>query len=204
MTILIGFPAATIPNDMAECMRLDGESVSILHPDDFFAGNYNTQDKFIVTVVRDLDLRQRVIDTLDARGLGRATFVSSRALVIPNVVLEPGVFVGPFSSIFSYSHIGRDCIVSPYCMISHKVRLGENCLLHPSTSIAGTVTIGKRCTFGLRSAVLDLINICDDVYVGGASTVTKSIDKPGCYVGNPARRTIRDKDFLSIDTVKIK
>lgn len=204
MITLIGFPTATITNDMAECMRLDGKSVSILHPDDFLNSKYDPQDKFIVTVVRDLDLRQRVIGTLDSRGLTRATFVSSQALVIPNVVLEPGVFVGPFSSVFSHSHIGRDCIVSPYCMISHKVQLGENCLLHPSTIIAGTVTIGKGCTFGLRSAVLDLINICDDVYVGAASTVTKSIDKPGCYVGNPARRTDRDKDFLSIDTVKIK
>jgi UDP-3-O-[3-hydroxymyristoyl] glucosamine N-acyltransferase len=204
MIKLIGFPEATVTIDMSGCIRMDGHSVDTIHPDDFFAGKYDAHDIFIVTVMRELELRQQIIRELNVRGLSRATFVHSTAIVDPSAVIKPGTFVGPFASVFCQSHIGYDVIVGPYSMVSHKVSIGDGTLIHPGTMIAGTASIGNNCTMGLRSTVLDQVAICDDVSIAGGALVNKDITISGCYVGAPARKIARETDFLALDNLQVK
>ncbi len=50
--------------------------------------------------------------------------------------------------------------------------------------------IGNNVSIGTNSTVLP-IKICDNVVIGAGSVVTKDIDEPGIYAGNPAKK-IRD------------
>lgn len=204
MIKLIGFPEATVTIDMKGCIRMDRYSVDIIHPDDFFAGQYNTTDIFIVTVMRELELRQQIMLELNVRGLPRETFIHSTSIVDPSANIESGTFIGPFASVFCQSHIGHDVIVGPYSMVSHKVRIGNGTLLHPGSMIAGTASIGNNCTMGLRSTVLDQVSVCDDVSIAGGALVNKDITIPGCYVGSPARKIAREIDFLALDNLQVK
>lgn len=204
MIKLIGFPEATVTIDMAGCIRMDGHSVNVLHPDDFLAGEYDVHDIFIVTVMRELELRQQIIRELNVRGLPRETFIHSTAIVDPSATIDPGTFVGPFASVFCQSHVGYDVIVGPYSMVSHKVQIGNGTLLHPGSMIAGTASIGNNCTLGLRSTVLDQVKVCDNVSIAGGALVNKDITNPGCYVGAPARKIARETDFLALDTLQVK
>lgn len=203
MIKLIGFSQATLTNDIAGCIR-PALQVEVIHPDDFFSKKYNDTDEFIVTVVRDLDLRSQIIQEIDRLNLNRATFIHPTAIIDSTATVKSGTFVGPFSSVFCRAVVGQDCIIGPYSMISHQVSIGNSCVLNPGTIIAGTVTIGNNCTFGLRSTVLDQLTICDGTFLGGGSLINKNIDVPGCYVGSPARRISREEDFLAIDKSKIK
>jgi UDP-3-O-[3-hydroxymyristoyl] glucosamine N-acyltransferase len=56
--------------------------------------------------------------------------------------------------------------------------------------IAGSTNIGKYCLLGIRSTVIDKLEICDNVVVGAGSLVTKNITAPGNYVGSPARKVL--------------
>jgi UDP-3-O-[3-hydroxymyristoyl] glucosamine N-acyltransferase len=203
MIKLIGFKQATLTNDIAGCIKTSTD-VEIITPEDFLAGQFDLTDEFIVTVVRDLELRKNIIKIIDESKLKRATWIHSTALIDSTAQIQPGTFIGPFSSVFCQTQIGKDCIIGPYSMVSHQVILGNSCLLHPGTMIAGTVTVGNCCTFGVRSTILDKINICDEVYIGGGSLVNKNIEIAGCYVGSPARKIARQTDFLAIDTAQIK
>jgi acetyltransferase-like isoleucine patch superfamily enzyme len=52
--------------------------------------------------------------------------------------------------------------------------------LWKSTNIGNNVSIGSNAT-------ILAVNICDNVVIGAGAVVTKNIDKPGIYAGNPAR-----------------
>ena len=67
--------------------------------------------------------------------------------------------------------------------IAHNVILGENSAIAASCAIAGSTTIGKNLQMGGLSGILGHLNIADNVLIGAHTLITKSINKPGNYVG---------------------
>ena len=67
--------------------------------------------------------------------------------------------------------------------IAHNVILGENSAIAASCAIAGSTIIGKNLQMGGLSGILGHLEIADDVLIGAHTLITKSIDKPGNYVG---------------------
>ena len=67
--------------------------------------------------------------------------------------------------------------------IAHNVILGEHSAIAASCAIAGSTTIGKNFQMGGLSGILGHLNIADNVLIGAHTLITKSIDKPGNYVG---------------------
>lgn len=67
--------------------------------------------------------------------------------------------------------------------IAHNVHVGEHSALAAQNGVAGSTVIGKRCMFAGQVGVDGHLTICDDVIVGGKSTITKDITQPGFYVG---------------------
>ena len=67
--------------------------------------------------------------------------------------------------------------------IAHNVIIGENSAIAASCAIAGSTVIGKNLQMGGLSGILGHLEICDDVFVGAHTLITKSIKKPGKYIG---------------------
>ena len=67
--------------------------------------------------------------------------------------------------------------------IGHNVHVGAHSAFAGCVGIAGSARIGRRCTIGGGSVVLGHLEITDDVHVGAATVVTKSIRRAGEYVG---------------------
>jgi len=67
--------------------------------------------------------------------------------------------------------------------IAHNVILGENSAIAASCAIAGSTIIGKNLQMGGLSGILGHLEIVDDVSIGAHTLITKSINKPGNYVG---------------------
>ncbi|MBS1665959.1 MAG: N-acetyltransferase [Bacteroidetes bacterium] len=115
--------------------------------------------------------------------------------------LADQVFVGPFVEIQKGVSIGKKTRIQSHSFICSLVTIGESCFIghgvmfindrfsngkaagHPDlwkpTSIGNNVMIGSNAT------ILP-ISICDDVVIGAGSVVTKDIQAPGFYAGNPA------------------
>jgi acetyltransferase-like isoleucine patch superfamily enzyme len=47
--------------------------------------------------------------------------------------------------------------------------------------------IGNNVSIGSNATILP-VNICDNVVIGAGSVVTKNIEEPGIYAGNPAKK----------------
>lgn len=67
--------------------------------------------------------------------------------------------------------------------IGHNVRVGRHTAMAGCVGVAGTATIGAHCTLGGGAIVLGHLALGDHVNISAATTVSKSISKPGHYTG---------------------
>lgn len=119
-----------------------------------------------------------------------------------------GTFVGPFVEIQKSVSIGCRCRVQSHCFICELVTIGDDCFIGHGVMFVNdlfrsggpamgdktkwcSTQIGNRVSIGSNATIL-AVSICDNVVIGAGSVVTKNIDQPGIYSGNPARfrRTI--------------
>jgi len=110
---------------------------------------------------------------------------------IGKVVIEDNVEIGANTCIdratLGETRICKGVKLDNQIQIAHNVFIGEDTVIAAQVGIAGSTKIGKRCMIGGQSGIVGHINICDDVIIGASVGVSKSIDKPGIYIGYRAR-----------------
>jgi len=112
-------------------------------------------------------------------------------------------FIGPFVEIQRDVVVGARCKVQSHAFICELVTIGDDCFIghgvmfindvfatggpaRGDKSLWRSTKIGSRVSIGSNATILP-VSICDDVVVGAGAVVTKDINKPGIYAGNPAR-----------------
>lgn len=196
---LIGFEQSTITQEAYFFLRpeFSGDIVT-LSPDEFIALDNKDQYQYFVAFTLDIDKRVEVIDIIESLQLDCIRYMHDSCVCYTDditQVLGRGSFVSPFSTLLRDSHVGHHCIIETYCLVSHYCDIGDNVLLHSGTLIAGRTRIGANSVFNFKSGALNALDICGNIEVGACSTVTKSIDNPGYYVGSPARRLSDRRTF---------
>ncbi len=110
---------------------------------------------------------------------------------IGNVIIEDDVEIGSNVSIdraaLGSTIIKRGCKIDNLVQIAHNVILGEDTVISAQTGISGSTKIGKHCILAGQSGLVGHIEIGDNVVITAQSGVSKSILKPGYYLGSPAR-----------------
>lgn len=112
-------------------------------------------------------------------------------------------FIGPFVEIQRNVTIGENCKIQSHSFICELVTIGKNCFIGHGVMFVNdlfkrgkpaggdisqwkSTDIGNNVSIGSNATVLP-VSICDNVVVGAGAVVTKDIDKPGVYAGNPAK-----------------
>lgn len=98
-----------------------------------------------------------------------------------------GVFILPGCTLDMNVTIEDNVLMNTGCIIAHDSRVQEHSFLSPGVVIAGFVNVGKCCNIGINTTIIDNIIIADKIQTGGGTVVIQDLDKPGLYVGNPAR-----------------
>lgn len=192
---LIGYPESTITQEAKFFMSQEfAGDIEIVSPEEFLASNNNNENySYGVAFTLDEELRQRVIDVIEAANLDCIIYIHDSVTRFfsdehAREFVGAGTFVSPQSTMLMGSKLGKHCIVETYCLISHYVEIGDNTQLHSGVMIAGKTTIGKNCMFNFKSTVLNALTIGDNIELGAMSCFTKNVEEPGKYVGTPARR----------------
>jgi acetyltransferase-like isoleucine patch superfamily enzyme len=112
-------------------------------------------------------------------------------------------FVGPFVEIQKDVTLGNRTKIQSHTFICELVNIGDDCFIghgvmfindlfqkggpaQGDKSLWMPTNIGNHVSIGSNATILP-VNICDRVVIGAGAVVTKNIDKPGIYVGNPAK-----------------
>ena len=118
--------------------------------------------------------------------------------------LDDNVFVGPFCEIQKGVSIGRNTKVQSHSFICELVTIGSDCFIghgvmfiNDQFSSGGPAqgnkelwketVIGNNVSIGSNVTLLP-VKITANVVIGAGSVVTKDINEPGVYCGNPAKR----------------
>ncbi len=114
-----------------------------------------------------------------------------------------GTFVGPFVEIQKGATIGKRCRIQSHAFICELVSIGDDCFISHGAMFINDLfanggpaggnqdlwrptKLGNGVSIGTNATVLP-VTICDNVVIGAGAVVTKDINTPGIYVGNPAR-----------------
>lgn len=121
--------------------------------------------------------------------------IGDNGFVGPFVEIQRGVRIGANCKIQSHSFVCELVVIGDDCVIAHGVmfindRFATGAPARGDRSLWKSTTIGSRVSIGSGATILP-VSICDNVVIGAGSVVTKDIDEPGIYAGNPARK-IRD------------
>lgn len=85
------------------------------------------------------------------------------------------------------TRIGNNTKIDNLVQVAHNVVIGENCIITGGCKIGGSVKIGNNCWLAPGCVIKNGINISDEVLVGMAAVVYKSIKQCSISViGNPA------------------
>ena len=112
-------------------------------------------------------------------------------------------FVGPFVEIQKDVTVGKRTKIQSHTFICEFVSIGDDCFIghgvmfindlfqkggpaQGDKSLWKPTNIGDHVSIGSNATILP-VDICDRVVIGAGAVVTKSITKPGIYVGNPAK-----------------
>jgi UDP-3-O-[3-hydroxymyristoyl] glucosamine N-acyltransferase len=82
-----------------------------------------------------------------------------------------------------------DTVIEEGVKLDNQIQIGHNCRIGAHTAIAGCVgiagstRIGRYCRLGGSAMINGHLHIVDNVEIGGATAVIKSILKPGTYSG---------------------
>ena len=116
--------------------------------------------------------------------------------------LGDGVFVGPFVEIQRGVVVGARTRIQSHSFICELVTIGEDCFIGHGVmfindsfrtggpaggrrELWGNTTLGDRVSIGSNATILP-VNICSGAVIGAGSVVTRDIERPGVYAGNPA------------------
>lgn len=156
-----------------------------------------------VTIYNDCEIgKNNIIHSgtiIGSDGFGQARQADGSFKKIPqigNVVTEEDVEIGSNCSIdratIGETRICKGVKLDNQIQVAHNVIIGENTVIAAQTGIAGSTKIGKRCMIGGQAGIVGHIEICDDVIIGASVGVSKSITKPGVYLGYRAKPQSED------------
>ena len=156
-----------------------------------------------VTIYSDCEIGKNNIihsnTVIGSDGFGQARQTDGSFKKIPqigNVVTEEDVEIGSNCSIdratIGETRICKGVKLDNQIQVAHNVIIGENTVIAAQTGIAGSTKIGKRCMIGGQAGIVGHIEICDDVIIGASVGVSKSITKPGVYLGYRAKPQSED------------
>lgn len=120
-------------------------------------------------------------------------------------------FIGPFVEIQQGVRIGKRTRIQSHAFICEMVAIGDDCFISHGAmfindlfrdgrpaggerSLYGSTVVGNKVSIGTNATILP-VALADGVVVGAGAVVTRDLDQPGIYAGNPARliRTLEDR-----------
>jgi acetyltransferase-like isoleucine patch superfamily enzyme len=143
--------------------------------------------------------------TIRKAGIVNVSFGKGVTIIEPvnlyGCAIGDSCFVGPFVEIQRGVVIGQRCRIQSHAFICELVLIGDDCFISHGAMFINdlfaeggpakgrdlwrSTKIGSGVSIGTNATILP-VTICDHVVVGAGAVVTKDINRPGVYAGNPA------------------
>jgi sugar O-acyltransferase (sialic acid O-acetyltransferase NeuD family) len=114
------------------------------------------------------------------------TFIHPTALLMDNIEIGEGSFIGAYSILTTNIKLGKHTILNRGNHIGHDCRIGDYFSAMPGSIVSGNVTIHDLVYMGNNSSIREKLSVHSLSTIGMNSAVVKHIEETGVYVGCPA------------------
>ena len=114
------------------------------------------------------------------------TFIHPTALLMDNIEIGEGSFIGAYSILTTNIKIVKHAILNRGNHIGHDCQIGNYFSAMPGAIISGDVKIYDLVYMGNNSSIREKLSIHSLTTIGMNSAVVKHIEESGVYVGCPA------------------
>lgn len=115
------------------------------------------------------------------------TFIHPTALLMSDVEIGEGSFIGAYSILTTNIKLGKHTILNRGNHIGHDCVIGDYFSAMPGSIISGNVKIYDLVYIGNNASIREKLSIHSSSTIGMNSAVIKHIETPGVYVGCPAK-----------------
>jgi acetyltransferase-like isoleucine patch superfamily enzyme len=121
--------------------------------------------------------------------------LGDHCFVGPFVEIQKGVVIGARTKVQSHSFVCELVTIGEDCFIGHGVMFVNDTFVgggpaRGDRSLWKSTRIGNRVSIGSNATILP-VEVCDGAVIGAGAVVTRDIEEPGVYAGNPAKK-VRD------------
>jgi sugar O-acyltransferase (sialic acid O-acetyltransferase NeuD family) len=148
--------------------------------------SFNPNDYVLMIAIANPQDRFNMVNKLPKK-TKYFTFIHPTALIMDNVEIGVGSFIGAYSILTTNIKIGSHALLNRSIHIGHDCVIGDYFSAMPGSIVSGNVHIGNKIYLGTNSSIKEKLTIIDDVSIGLNTGIVKSIDKSGTYVGQNTR-----------------
>jgi sugar O-acyltransferase (sialic acid O-acetyltransferase NeuD family) len=114
------------------------------------------------------------------------TFIHPTAILMDNVEIGEGSFIGAYSILTTNIKVGKHSILNRGNHIGHDCMIGDYFSAMPGSIVSGNVKIYDCVYLGTNSSIKEKLSIHSLVTIGLNSGVVRNITQSGIYGGVPA------------------
>ena len=146
----------------------------------------------IVVAIGSPRVREGIVARVAQAGYGFETLIHPRVEKSDGVEMPPGTVVCAGTILTTNIRLGVHVQVNLSCTVGHDVILGDFTTLAPGVHVSGWVHFGKRVYVGTGAVIINgteesPLTIGEDVVIGAAACVTRSIPAGVTVAGVPAK-----------------
>lgn len=140
-----------------------------------------------VIAVGSNEIRKQIAETYAVNWI---TLVHPSAQIAACVSIGKGTVVMAGVVINSCAVIGEHCIINSSAVVEHDNAIGNYVHISPNAALGGTVRVEDLTHVGIGAVVRNNIRICGRSTIGAGAVVIKNIERPGTYIGVPAKEMV--------------
>lgn len=144
----------------------------------------------VLVAIGDSGDRRRMVERLP-RQTRYFTFIHPTALLLDDVAVGEGSFIGALCILTTNIRLGRHTLLNRGNQVGHDAVAGDFLSLMPGAILSGSVSLGDEVYLGNNACVREKVSICSGATLGMGAMVVADIRAGGTYVGVPARRLAR-------------
>jgi len=145
-----------------------------------------------VALVQLNRVRRRLYRAVKAAGFDCVSYVSSHAVVTPNVKIGENSFVQEHAALQYGARVGDNVFVGSGTCLGYRSVVEDDCYAGPHVTVGDFCRVGRASFLGANSCVADGRLVAEDCIIGAGAVILKDTAARQVYLGNPARPLGRD------------
>jgi sugar O-acyltransferase (sialic acid O-acetyltransferase NeuD family) len=175
--------------DVAESVGTQVLGYPVIGSDAAIPSLVDAGNRFLITLgqIKSAAKRIRLFELLGSLGADLVRVVSPTAHVSRHASIGNGTIVMHHAIVNAGAKVGANCILNTKALIEHDALVGDHCHVSTAAVINGGARVGARTFVGSASTVFNQVSVGNDCVIGAGSVVSKDVEGPGTFTGNPLR-----------------